>query len=148
MLLANHRGSRAERRHEHSDTSLDIDEISALRGELLSHGWRQRLEMLMVETQEPQVAVLDEPTAGLTKDERGQLAELLLRRKGSATYLVVEHDMDFVEAVADRVSFMHEGHVRVTGSFAEIQSDPTVREIYLGEPIGAARTSKRPTDGV
>ena len=91
--------------------------------------------MMMVESQRPSVAVLDEPTAGMTKAERIELAELILRHKGRVTYLIVEHDMDFVQMVADRVSFMHEGEVVATGSFAEIQANPTVREIYLGEGL-------------
>jgi urea transport system ATP-binding protein len=112
---------------------LDIDEIRGIQGAALSHGWRQRLEFLMVTSQQPHVAVLDEPTAGMTKAERSHLAELILRYRGRSTYLIVEHDMDFVKNVADRVSFMHEGRVIASGTFAEIEQHPIVRQIYLGE---------------
>jgi urea transport system ATP-binding protein len=117
-----------------SGAALDIGEVRFVLGEVLSHGWRQKLEMMMVSSQQPHVAVLDEPTAGMTKGERGELAEMILSRRGTVTYLVVEHDMDFVRTVADRVSFMHEGQVTATGSFQEIEANSTVRQIYLGEP--------------
>jgi urea transport system ATP-binding protein len=116
-------------------TELDIGEVRSVLGEVLSHGWRQKLEMLLVSSQQPRVAVLDEPTAGMTKGERGELAEMILSRRGTVTYLVVEHDMEFVRTVADRVSFMYEGQVTATGTFKEIEANPTVRQIYLGEPV-------------
>jgi ABC-type branched-subunit amino acid transport system ATPase component len=118
-------------------SELDISEIRYVRGDALSHGWRQRLEMLMVAAQAPRIAVLDEPTAGMTRSERSELAELILAHRGRVTYLIVEHDMDFVQRIADRVSFMHEGQVMATGTFAEIEANPTVRQIYLGEGVGA-----------
>ena len=102
------------------------------RGGLLSHGSRQWLELHMVLLQQPSVVVLDEPTAGMPRSERARLAEIIREHRHDRAYLIVEHDMDFVEAVADRVSFMHEGRVLISGSFAEIQAHPTVREIYLG----------------
>jgi len=125
------------------DQSLHITEIRFLRGDTLSHGWRQRLEMLMVESQQPTVAVLDEPTAGMTKGERTELAQLIVSRKGQVTYLIVEHDMNFVQSVADIVSFMHDGEVIATGTFAEIQANASVKEIYLGESASAYRLLAR-----
>jgi len=137
LLLAEHLSDPASRSSSGSQL-LDLAEIRSIRGELLSHGGRQRLEMLMVEVQHPRVAVLDEPTAGMTKGERTDLASMVVRHRGDVTYLIVEHDMDFVQTVADRVSFMHDGRVTVTGTFAEIQADATVRQIYLGEAVGEA----------
>jgi ABC-type uncharacterized transport system ATPase subunit len=115
----------------------DIDQMSTAAiasqyADELSHGWRQRLEMQMVLSQRPAIAVLDEPTAGMPKGERQEFAQLLIEQRGRTTFLIVEHDMDFVEAVADTVSFMHDGRVTASGSFAEISRNPTVREIYLG----------------
>ena len=115
-----------------------MDEIRSIPGDVLSHGWRQKLEMMMVSSQRPRFAVLDEPTAGMTKDERSELAEMILSRRGTVTYLVVEHDMGFVKTVADRVSFMHDGQLAVTGTFVEIEAHPTVRQIYLGESADAS----------
>jgi branched-chain amino acid transport system ATP-binding protein len=98
----------------------------------LSHGDRQHLEMEMVLVQRPALAVLDEPTAGMTRAERRRLATLIREAAGRETFLIVEHDMDFVETVADSVSFMAEGRVLATGAFADIASDPRVRSAYLG----------------
>jgi len=99
----------------------------------LSHGERQQLELEMVLTQHPFVVILDEPTAGMTRKERSELAGVIRGEAGERTFLIVEHDMDFVEAVADRVSFMQDGEVLLTGTFAEIASDARVREAYLGD---------------
>lgn len=112
---------------------IGVEDILDTPAEVLSHGWRQRLEMKMVLDQGPVVGVLDEPTAGMPKSERVELARILKEHRGQMTYLIVEHDMDFVEAVADNVSFMHDGRVMASGTFAEIRTHPTVREIYLGE---------------
>jgi ABC-type branched-subunit amino acid transport system ATPase component len=100
----------------------------------LSHGQRQRLELQMVLDQSPSLVVLDEPTAGMTRSERLELAELIRSAAGDQTFLVVEHDMDFVEAVADRVSFMQDGRVLVTGTFTEVIGNAAVRAAYLGSP--------------
>jgi urea transport system ATP-binding protein len=117
---------------------IGVEEILDTPAEALSHGWRQRLEMRMVLGQRPVAGVLDEPTAGMPKSERAELARIIKEHRGQLTYLIVEHDMDFVEAVADRVSFMHEGRVTTTGTFEEIQIHPTVREIYLGETVSGS----------
>ena len=98
----------------------------------LSHGGRQRLEMRMVLGRGPALAVLDEPTAGMTREERSELAELVRAGAGHHTFLIVEHDMDFVEKVADTVSFMDDGRVLASGSFAAIAADAKVRAAYLG----------------
>jgi branched-chain amino acid transport system ATP-binding protein/urea transport system ATP-binding protein len=132
LLVARARSRRDDQAQDEA-VELDIGDIRAIRGELLSHGWRQKLEMLMVSSQRPRFAVLDEPTAGMTRSERSELAEIIVGHRGVVTYLVVEHDMDFIRSVADSVSFMHEGRVTVTGSFEEIESNATVRQIYLGE---------------
>jgi branched-chain amino acid transport system ATP-binding protein len=113
-----------------ADTELVHDDSGDAGG--LSHGDRQRLEMEMVLVQRPALAVLDEPTAGMTREERRRLAGLIRDAAGRETFLIVEHDMDFVETVADTVSFMAEGRVLASGTFAEIAADPRVRAAYLG----------------
>ncbi len=108
-----------------------LDEVGDLPGEQLSHGWKQWVELQMVLLQRPSVIVLDEPTAGMPRSERGRLAEDL-DAVAHGTFLVVEHDLDFVARIADRVSFMHGGRVLRTGSFDEVIEDPVVRAAYLG----------------
>ncbi len=140
---------RRERTDEPSvGRDIGVEDIRDTQAELLSHGWRQRLEMRMVLDRRPVVAVLDEPTAGMPKPERVALARILREHRGHMTYLIVEHDMDFVEAVADKVSFMHEGQLLASGTFAEIREHPIVREIYLGETVAAPTGhARRDTEG-
>ncbi len=83
-------------------------EASRLAG-LLSHGQKQWLEIGMLLMQEPQLLLLDEPVAGMTDDETMRSAELFLTLAGEYTLVVVEHDMDFVAKIADRVTVLHEG---------------------------------------
>jgi ABC-type branched-subunit amino acid transport system ATPase component len=133
-------------------TGIDIGD-PAQPAVALSHGGRQRLEMRMVLGRGPALAVLDEPTAGMTREERTELAERVRAEAGRHTFLIVEHDMDFVEKVADTVSFMDDGRVLASGSFAAISADAQVRAAYLGtvdeEAPSTVGTRSRPaSDGV
>ncbi len=106
-------------------------EASRLAG-LLSHGQKQWLEIGMLLMQEPQLLLLDEPVAGMTDDETMRSAELFLTLAGDYTLVVVEHDMDFVAKIADRVTVLHEGHVLAEGSMATVQQNEQVIEVFLG----------------
>jgi urea transport system ATP-binding protein len=116
--------------------AAELDELGELPGDQLSHGWRQWLELQMVLLQRPSVIVLDEPTAGLPRSERGQLADAIAA-VGFGTFLVVEHDLDFVARIADRVSFMHNGRLLQSGSFEELAAADVVRDAYLGASADA-----------
>jgi len=111
--------------------AAQLGEVGDVPGEQLSHGWKQWVELQLVLLQRPSVIVLDEPTAGMPRSDRGRLAEQLAAI-GRGTFLVVEHDLDFVARIADRVSFMHNGRVLRTGTFDEVIEDPVVRSAYLG----------------
>jgi len=106
-------------------------EASRLAG-LLSHGQKQWLEIGMLLMQEPQLLLLDEPVAGMTDDETMRSAELFLTLAGEYTLIVVEHDMDFVAKIADRVTVLHEGHVLAEGSMRNVQENEQVIEVFLG----------------
>ena len=106
-------------------------EASRLAG-LLSHGQKQWLEIGMLLMQEPQLLLLDEPVAGMTDDETMRSAELFLTLAGEYTLVVVEHDMDFVARIADRVTVLHEGHVLAEGSMRSVQENEQVIEVFLG----------------
>ena len=106
-------------------------EASRLAG-LLSHGQKQWLEIGMLLMQEPQLLLLDEPVAGMTDDETMRSAELFLTLAGVYTLVVVEHDMDFVAKIADRVTVLHEGHVLAEGSMKNVQENEQVIEVFLG----------------
>ena len=99
---------------------------------LLSHGQKQWLEIGMLLMQEPQLLLLDEPVAGMTDDETMRSAELFLSLAGDYTLIVVEHDMDFVAKIADRVTVLHEGHVLAEGSMQQVQQNEQVIEVFLG----------------
>jgi len=98
----------------------------------LSHGQKQWLEIGMLLIQKPALLMLDEPVAGMSVAERKKTAELLRVITKDHTVLVVEHDMQFVGDIADRVTVMHQGKVLSEGSIEHVKSDPKVIEVYLG----------------
>ncbi len=99
---------------------------------LLSHGQKQWLEIGMLLMQEPALLLLDEPVAGMTDDETMRSAELFLRLAGKYTLVVVEHDMDFVAHIAQKVTVLHEGRVLAEGSMDDVQRNEQVIEVFLG----------------
>ena len=98
----------------------------------LSHGQKQWLEIGMLLMQQPELLLVDEPVAGMTPQETERTAELLLSLAGKHTVMVVEHDMDFVRGIAERVTVLHEGRVLAEGDMDRVQNDPQVIEVYLG----------------
>jgi urea transport system ATP-binding protein len=122
-----------DRRFEANGIGPELERLGPIPADRLSHGCRQWLELQMVLAGGPRLAVLDEPTAGMTREDRALLAKRLRTHADETTFLVVEHDLDFVAEAADRVSFLHEGRLLLTGSFAEIEADPVVRAAYLGK---------------
>ena len=98
----------------------------------LSHGQKQWLEIGMLLVQEPVVVLLDEPVAGMGKEETLKTGQLIRKISKKYAVVVVEHDMEFVRAVADRVTVMHEGKILVEGSADEVLADEKVRAVYLG----------------
>jgi len=99
----------------------------------LSHGQKQWLEIGMLLMQDPLLLLVDEPVAGMTHQEMDRTAELLRSLAGSHSVVVVEHDMEFVRAIAKRVTVLHRGRVLAEGTMDQIQNDPMVIEVYLGE---------------
>jgi urea transport system ATP-binding protein len=103
------------------------------RAATLSHGQKQWLEIGMVLVQEPKVLLLDEPVAGMSDDETLQTAALVRSLRGpNRSIIVVEHDMDFVEQIADQVTVMHEGKTLFEGSMHSARTDDRVLDVYLG----------------
>jgi branched-chain amino acid transport system ATP-binding protein len=97
-----------------------------------SYGERRRLEMAMALAQKPKVLLLDEPLAGLSKEERQQVRELLAKVPRDVTIVMIEHDMDSALAFAERITLLHYGQVIVEGTRAEVVADPRTKEVYLG----------------
>lgn len=98
----------------------------------LSHGQKQWLEIGMLLVQEPSVLLLDEPVAGMGKEETMKTGQIIRKIAEKYAVVVVEHDMEFVRAVADRVTVMHEGKILVEGTADEALADEKVRAVYLG----------------
>ena len=89
----------------------------------------------MLITQNAKVILLDEPTAGMTKQETMKTADIIRRLKGKHTILVVEHDMAFVRDIAERITVMHLGKLLAEGDIDTIEKDEAVREAYLGSGV-------------
>lgn len=98
----------------------------------LAHGRKQWLEIGMLLMQSPKLLLIDEPAAGMTPQELESTIPLLRSLKGQHTVVVIEHDMEFVRAIAERVTVLHEGSVLAEGNMDFVQSNPKVIEVYLG----------------
>ncbi len=105
---------------------------------LLSHGEHRQLELAMALAGSPRMLLLDEPMAGLGPEESVRMVEMLRALKQELTILLVEHDMEAVFALADRVTVLVYGRVIASGTPDAIRADAAVREAYLGEAEGAA----------
>ena len=99
----------------------------------LSHGEQRQLEIAMVLATGPRLLLLDEPVAGMGTEESQRMVEFLSTLKGERTIVLVEHDMDVVFTLADRISVLVYGRIIATGAPAEIRANPEVRAAYLGE---------------
>jgi branched-chain amino acid transport system ATP-binding protein len=105
----------------------------------LSHGERRQLEIAMALATNPRMVLLDEPMAGMGAVESSRLLATLRRLKSNVTILLIEHDMDAVFALADRISVLVYGRIIASGDPATIRADTAVRQAYLGEGEGAGR---------
>jgi branched-chain amino acid transport system ATP-binding protein len=101
----------------------------------LSHGEKRALELAIALAMQPKLVLLDEPMAGIGREETERLVDLLLRLKGELTMILVEHDMAAVFALADRISVLIRGRLLTTGSPADVRADPQVIAAYLGEQM-------------
>src|SRR6266545_6368346 len=98
-----------------------------------SYGERRRVEIAMALAQDPRILLLDEPFAGLSIDERGDVLRLVTGIPRDVTIVMIEHDMDVALDFAERITVLHFGAVVVEGTRAEVVADPRTKEIYLGE---------------
>ncbi len=127
--------------HETSEEAGRIDEILRVvklaehaqrQAGALSHGQKQWLEIGVLLGQDPELLLVDEPVAGMTDAETAQTADLLREINRTHSVVVVEHDMDFVRALAVRVTVLHEGSVLAEGSLDHVSNNQRVIEVYLG----------------
>ena len=142
LAAQRHRGSarwllpRSQRDVDNRVTEL-LDAVGlSERGEVavsaLSHGERRQLEIAVALACEPRLLLMDEPAAGMSPAESGRLTELVLALPREITVVIVEHDLDVVFALAERVTVLHLGKVLLTGSPDEVRESVAVQEAYLG----------------
>ena len=142
LALADKRGVAATLFHRLSgrertriDELLELVGLTSARQRLasgLSHGQKQWLEIGMLLAQDPQLLLVDEPAAGMTDAETMRTADLLRSIAGKHSVVVIEHDMDFVRALACKVTVLHRGAVLAEGSLDHVSANPEVIEVYLG----------------
>jgi len=100
---------------------------------VLSYGKHRSLEISLALATDPDLVMLDEPTAGMSRDETHYAVELIRRLTEGKTLVVIEHDMDVVFSLADRITVLHYGQILATGPPAEIRQNQAVKDAYLGE---------------
>ncbi len=123
-----------ERAHEAVELVGLHDKADTL-ASVLPHGDKRKLEIAILIASDPQVLLLDEPTAGMASEQVPQLMALIarIRQGGAKTILLVEHNMDVVMNVSDAISVMHMGKILAEGTPAEIGANEQVQKAYLGE---------------
>ena len=98
----------------------------------VAYGDKRRVEIAMALAQKPRVLLLDEPLAGLSREERATVKQLIAAIPREVTVVMIEHDMDTALDMAERITVLHYGRVIVEGTRAEVVADPKTREVYLG----------------
>lgn len=127
-----HDARRAKTLVEETIERIRLGDIRRLTVNELSHGQRQWVELGMVIAAEPWLVLLDEPAAGMTHEEVQLTVELIREINKTATMIVVEHDMQFVRQIAEKVTVFHRGAILIEDTMDVVSADPTVRDVYLG----------------
>jgi branched-chain amino acid transport system ATP-binding protein len=116
---------------------VGLGDRASMRAEKLSHGELRQLEIAMALATGPRLLLLDEPMAGMGPDESARMVAMLRALKGGVTVLLIEHDMEAVFALADRMTVLVYGRIIASGKPEAIRADPAVRQAYLGEKDAA-----------
>ena len=112
---------------------INLQNERDLPANLLSYGKQRALEVSMAMATDPALAMFDEPTAGMSKDETHHAVELIRRLTENKTMVIIEHDMDVVFSLADRITVLHLGEILACGKPDEIRNNQAVKDAYLGE---------------
>ncbi len=111
---------------------VGLEHLAARRLSEVSYGEKRRVEIAMALAQKPKVLLLDEPFAGLSREERAAVGALIAAIPRDTTLIMIEHDMDVALDLAERITVLHYGSVIVEGTRAEVVAHPKTREVYLG----------------
>jgi len=138
FLAARREHDRAGARERVADllSTLRLESVASLPVGRLAHGQRQWVELGLVLAAEPSLILLDEPAAGMTVEEVERTAELLREINRRATLIVVEHDMHFIQRIAETVTVFHQGAILMEDHWDVVSRDPRVRDVYLGRQVG------------
>ncbi len=117
---------------------LGIGALAERQVGLLAHGQRQLVELAMVVAPDPDLIILDEPTAGMSAEETAGTAALIREMSRDHAIVVVEHDMQFIRSIARTVTVFHQGRVLMEDTAGRVLSDPRVHDVYLGRPVAHA----------
>lgn len=112
---------------------IDLENEAHLPTSTLSYGKQRSLDLGMALAMEPELLLFDEPTAGMSRDESRAAVELIRRLTEGRTMVIVEHDMDVVFSLADRITVLHHGEILATGTPGEVKENDAVKKAYLGE---------------
>jgi len=112
---------------------INLDGERDIPASQLSYGKSRALEISMALATDPDLVMLDEPTAGMSVDETHNAVELIRRLTEGKTMVIIEHDMDVVFSLADRITVLHLGSILATGAPEEIRENQEVKDAYLGE---------------
>ena len=145
LSAAEHLHLAARRINDRSTTAAKVEEILELTGLTghaqqmvgqLPHGQRQWLELGVVMASDPDLMLLDEPTAGMTHQEVVQTADLIRRISQGRSLIVVEHDMQFIRMIAEKVTVFHQGKILMEDTMENVIRNSEVRDVYLGKQAG------------
>lgn len=112
---------------------INLYEVKDVPAGILSYGQQRSLEIGMALATDPELVMLDEPSAGMSKEEIYYAVELIRKLTENKTVVIIEHDMDVVFSLADRITVLHQGAILASGIPNEIRENQAVRDAYLGE---------------
>jgi branched-chain amino acid transport system ATP-binding protein len=112
---------------------VGLTDVSQIPASALSYGRQRALEIGITLSTDPELILLDEPTAGMTREETAEAIKMIDRVTAGRTLVIIEHDMEVVFSLADTISVLHYGSILASGTPEEIKNDQRVKDAYLGE---------------
>ena len=132
LLRRSARLAEVDRIAERAMERTELDAVAEVRAGDLSHGDKKRLDIAIALATEPEMLLLDEPVAGMSRDEARKTEGLVRRLAAEMTVLIIEHDIDLIMGISDSITVLHQGRVLATGAPGEIRENAAVQDAYLG----------------